>query len=126
MGWMDDLANHIETALPTLSDIYFESFDMAAPNCVIMVSSPGIGVSHKSGIQPLHKTEIGFRVRNRDQETAKDQAELISSYLELKTSFWAGQTWFKRITNENGYYHVSTDQVNGSIYSVNCYVEFEE
>jgi hypothetical protein len=126
MGWMDDLADHIETALPTLPGIYFEDFDLAAPNCVIMVSSPGIGTIHKSGIRPLHKGEVGFRVRNRDQETAKNQAELISSYFELKTSFWAGQTWFKRIVNENGFYHVSTDQANGSIYSVNCYVEYEE
>jgi len=126
MGWMDDLADHVETALPSLSSIYLETFDMAAPDCVIMVSSPGTGAVHKAGIKTLHKSEVGFRIRNRDMETAKEQAELISSYFELKTSFWAGTTWFKRITNENGFYHVSTDQVNGSIYTVNCYIEFEE
>jgi hypothetical protein len=126
MSWIDDLADHVETALPTISDLYFETFDLAAPDCVIMVSSPGTGASHKAGIKTLHKGEVGFRVRNRDQETAKNQAELISAYFELKTSFWAGSTWFKRVTNDNGFYHVSTDQVNGSIYSVNCYIEYEE
>lgn len=126
MGWIDDLVDHVKTALPTLPEIYFETFDITAPNCVIIVSSPGTGTTHKAGIKALHKGEVGFRIRNRDMETAKQQAELISSYFELKTSFWAGTTWFKRITNENGFYHVSTDQVNGSIYSVNCYVEYEE
>lgn len=123
---MDDLATHIETSLPSLPTIYLETFGITAPNCVIMVSTSGIETRHGAGIKCLHKGEVGFRVRNRDMETAKQQAELISSYFELKTSFWSGNTWFKRITNETGFYHISTDPNNGTIYTVNCYVEYEE
>lgn len=125
MGWLEDLATHLEASLSLGSPLYSETFDNIAPNCISLIHHPGIGDVHAAGIKTLHKAELGIRIRNRDMETAKQQAESLSSYLGLKTSFWAGTTWFKHISNENGFYHVSTDRVNGTVYSLNCYVEFE-
>ena len=126
MGWLDDLASNIESNLSLGSPIFLEAFDDAAKNCIAMISQPGTGNRHAAGIKTLHKTELGIRVRNSDMEIAEAQAKTLSDYLTLKTSFWAGTTWFKRITNDNGFYHVSTDSSTGTIYSLNCYVEFEE
>lgn len=126
MGWLEDLKTHIDGALTLGSPIYFETFDIKAPNCICLIHHPGIGNVHAAGIKTLRKAEVGIRIRNIDEAAAEQQAKTLRDYFELKTSFWAGTTWFKRITNDSGFYHVSTDNVNGTIYSLNCYVEFEE
>lgn len=125
MGWLENLADHLDTALSLGSPIYFEVFDKG-PNCICLIHQPGIAKEHEAGANTLHKDNFGIRVKNGDLETAETQAETLSKYLELKSSFWAGTTWFKRISNENGFYHVTTDSVNGTIYSLNCYAEYEE
>jgi len=126
MGWLEDLKDHLEGALTLGSPVFFETFDNKAPDCICIIHQSGPGNKHVSGIKTLKRAEIGIRIRNQDEATAEQQAETLSDYLELKTSFWAGNTWFKRISNDSGFYHVSTDNVNGTIYSLNCYVEFEE
>lgn len=126
MGWLEDIKTHIEGALTLGSPIFFETFDKKYPDCICLIHQPGTGNVHASGINTLKKANIGIRIRNLDEATAEQQAKTLSDYFELKTSFWAGTTWFKRITNDAGFYHVSTDLVNGTIYSLNCYVEFEE
>lgn len=125
MGWLEDLANYLDTALSLNSPYYFEIFD-STPDCICYIHQPGIANERESGVTNLHKDNFGIRIRNQDMETAETQAKTFSSYLELKSSFWAGTTWFKRITNDNGFYHVSTDPITGTIYSLNCYAEYEE
>lgn len=126
MGWLEDLVDHLKNALSLTSDIFYEAFDSTAPDSICFIHHPGLDKEHEAGVKTLHKSEFGIRIRNQDMETAETQARALSSYLELKTSFLAGATWFKRITNDNGFYHVSTDAINGTIYSLNCYVEYEE
>ncbi len=125
MGWLEDLAGYLENELSLGSPIYFEVLD-SIPDCICFIHQPGLTNEHAAGAKTLHKDNFGIRIKNQDLETAEDQAKTLSSYLELKSSFWAGSTWFKRITNENGFYHVSTDSVSGTIYSLNCYAEYEE
>lgn len=124
MGWLEDLADYLNTVLSLSSPYYFEIFD-STPDCICYIHQPGIANERVNGVKTLHKDNFGIRVRNQDMETAENQAKTLSDYLELKTSFWAGSTWFKRISNDSGYFHVSTGQ-DGTIYSLNCYAEYEE
>ncbi|MFA6719451.1 MAG: minor capsid protein [Prevotella sp.] len=126
MGWLENLVDHLKTSLSLTSDIFFETFDSTAPDCICFIHHPGIGNEQEAGTNTLHKAEFGIRIRNQDMETAENQAKTLSDYLKLKSSFWADTTWFKRITNDNGFYHASTDAINGTIYSLNCYAEYEE
>ena len=125
MGWLEDLADHLENALSLGSPVYFEVFD-SIPDCICFLHQPGFTNEHAVGTKTLHKVNFGIRIKNQDMETAESQAKTLSDYLELKTGFWASNTWFKRVTNENGFYHVSTDSVNGTLYTLNCYAEYEE
>lgn len=125
MGWLENLVTHLTNDLSLGVTLYFESFDRD-PNCICFIHQPGINNEPAAGVNTLHKANFGIRVRNKDMATAETQAETLSDYFELKTSFWAGSTWFKRVTNDNGFYHVSTDSNNGTIYSLNCYAEYEE
>lgn len=126
MGWLEDLVDYLKIALPLTSDISYDAFDSTEPDCICFIHQPGIDKEHEVGVNTLHKSEFGIRIRNQDMETAETQAKTLSDYLELKTGFWASNTWFKRITNDNGFYHVSTDAINGTVYSLNCYAEYEE
>lgn len=125
MSWLENLADHLSTTMSLGSPIFFEVFDNT-PDCICLIHQPDTMKEREAGVNVLHKANFGIRVRNRDLETAETQAKTISDYLELKTSFWAGATWFKRVTNENGFFHMSTDSVNGTIYSLNCSAEYEE
>ncbi len=124
MGWLENLVDYLENDISLGTTIFFEIFD-STPNCICFIHQPGLDNEPAAGVNTLHKANFGIRIRNQDMSTAETHAKTLSSYFELKTSFWAGTTWFKRISNDNGFYHVSTDSTNGTIYSLNCYVEYE-
>ena len=64
MGWLEDLADHLENALSLGSPVYFEVFD-SIPDCICFLHQPGFTNEHAVGTKTLHKVNFGIRIKDR-------------------------------------------------------------
>lgn len=123
-NWMDDLADYLDNLITT--DIFFETFDMLDADCIALVSQGGAGVTRYTGGIVLYNAVMRINIKHPDMESAKSIAQEIYEKLGFVVNTAHGFTWFKRIEAQGEPYHVSTDDTNGTIYSINFDIQYNK
>lgn len=124
MNWLDDLADLLQSSIIG-KDIYFETIDKFDKDCVSITSQGGAREERHSGGIILYNGSVSIKVRNFDMEACKGTADVIYQRLLNTRGVYQGSTYFKRFDIVGEPYHVSTDQNDGTIYSLNIDIQYE-
>lgn len=103
------------------TDLFIGGFD-TAPNCISVNAVAGLTQKTALGGMILYNPELNIGVRNRSGKAAELKARAIHTLLNLQTNRVIGSTRFKRIEAIAAPFFVSKSEQEGTIYSVNFYL----
>jgi hypothetical protein len=121
MTWIDDISTYLQTqGIGTLgTDIFVNGFDTTT-NCIALFDQPGMGdLTTASDDETIQYPELGVRVRNSVESTAKSKIDAIHALLNGKSNVTIGSTRFIAIEAVCPPFFVSNSATDGWIFSVN-------
>lgn len=123
MSWLEDIGQYLnDNNVGTLAtDIFYSGFDENALNCITLYEQAGqrTQTTNDKNVK-LEKPELGIRVRNSSDDSARDKADEIYNLLDLTFNKTIGNTRFKSIRAIAPPFYVTTTTPNNLvIYSIN-------
>lgn len=127
MTWIDDIGTYLQTnSVGTLgTDVYYNGFSASSPNCIALFYQAGNKEEETaSGDLTFRYPELGIRVRNASDASAKQKIDSIHALLHDISNTLIGSTYFVSIEAIADPFFVSQKN-NQFIYSVNFSLEIE-